>query len=193
MPSSLSVYIAVRNPPASPSSSKHRLWTPAATQLQIGPEMELSQKLRSPYCSRSPAQHRNILMGYSGTSSHTVHHQWPSAGVRAEAPLKCVARLQLFVALGAGEAEVVSLCTDPRNLHSYVVIWSPSYSHRCSCTSLKKLLGTPSIFLTSLTPTDCTTQILLDKAELSLCVSLGFGPRGTSFLFGNSQIFYQKQ
>lgn len=92
MPSSLSVYIAVRDPPASPSSSKHRLWTPAATQLQTGPEMELSQKLRSPYCSRSPAQHRNILMGYSGTSP-TAHHQWPSARVRAEAPLKCVAHL----------------------------------------------------------------------------------------------------
>lgn len=33
----------------------------------------------------------------------------------------------------------------------------------------------------------------ISKAELSLCVSLGFGPRGTSFLFGNSQIFHQKQ
>lgn len=37
------------------------------------------------------------------------------------------------------------------------------------------------------------TQILLDKAELNFCVSLGFGHRGTSFLFGNTLIFHQKQ
>lgn len=53
--------------------------------------------------------------------------------------------------------------------------------------------GAPSTILTSPTPTDCMIQILLDKAELNLCVSLGFGPRGTSFLFGNTWIFYQKK
>lgn len=88
LPSSLSLYIAVRDAPAPPPSSKHRLGTPAAIQLQLGPGMDLSHKLRSSCCSRGPAQHRSIFMGYSGASSHTALHQWlkTSAGVRAEAP-----------------------------------------------------------------------------------------------------------